>query len=269
MHRRVMVALSLAVLVGLAGCAGTLSDGTGTETSDEQALESETATVSSFSYPEGAEPSGITSVDTLLDEHESALEGTSVTLVGNHSFGVAAGNQSDDADFSYEVAHDPDSDRTLTTIEQGNGNLTAYVDGDTQYYRTVSENGTEYGTAAPDERVSDTGPESYTGRTLLRGILGSGEYNATDVVSRNGTELVVYELEELTSTPDNTFDFGVVSSADATVYVDSDGIVHEATMEITTGEGLSFTYNSNVQFEDVGSTTVEEPAWVDSANYRD
>ncbi|MFB6179435.1 MAG: hypothetical protein ABEI77_06895 [Halorientalis sp.] len=264
MQRRVLCTILLVAIVGLAGCTSGTTDQTGTQTTGhttDQALQSTTTTVSNFSYPEGTSPSGIKSVETLLDQHDAALAGKSATLVGNKTFSVDTGSQSGQAGFGYIVRHDATNGTTLTTLDFGDGNFTAYVAGGTQYYRIHNESGMTYGTAGADARVRDAGPSSYTGRKLLANILGSGQYEATDVVVRNGTELVRYDLQSLSSTPDDSID-GEVKSADATVFVDSHGIVHEANMTVSTG---LFTYDADVHFRNVGETTATKPAWIDQA----
>jgi hypothetical protein len=273
MRKRVLVTLALTIVVAFAGCTGGFSGGEGTNTdaetdSGDQALDSNTATVTSFAYPAGATPSGIENVTTLLDEHEAALSGSSVTLSGTKGFTAGGSQSSASAGIEYTIQHEAASNETLTrVVGSGSGDtFTSYVTGGTAAYRVNGSAGVQYGavSTAVDAPFADTAPDSFTGRTLLRTILGSGEYNATDVVDRNGTELVRYELETVVSTPDAKLNIGSDTEVEGTVYVDSDGIVHEASFSATSGsdEGFSFGYEASAVFSGIGSTTVEEPAWL-------
>jgi hypothetical protein len=242
---------------------------TDTETdSESEALDSTTATVTSFAYPAGATPSGIENVSTLLDEHEAALSGSSVTLSGTKGFSAGGSESSASAGIEYTIAHEAASNETLTRVVGGGSGdtFTSYLTDGTAAFRVEGSGGVEYGTASAsvDAPYADTAPDSFTGRTLLRTILGSGEYNATDVVTRNGTELVRYDLETVVSTPDAKLNIGRDTEVNGTILVDSDGIIHEATFSATSGsdEGFSFGYEASAVFSDIGSTTVEEPAWL-------
>lgn len=273
MRKRVFATLAVTALVALAGCAGgplggegTATDA-GTDTGDNRAIESETATVSSFAYPAGATPSGIENVSTLLDEHESVLSGSSVTLSGTTGFSAGGSSDSATAGIDYTIEHEAGSNETLTRVVGGDSGdtFTAYLTDETAAYRVEGSDGVEYGSAqaSVDAPYAETAPGNFTGRTLLRTILGSGEYNATAVVSRNGTELVRYDLESVTETPEGQLNIGRNTEVNGTAFVDSDGIVHEAYLTASSGsdQGLSFGYEASAVFSDVGSTTVDEPEW--------
>jgi hypothetical protein len=273
MRKRVVATLAVTLLVALAGCTGGLSGGEGTTTdagtdSGEAALDSNTATVTSFAYPAGATPSGIENVTTLLDAHGAALSGSSVTLSGTKGFSAGGSQNSASAGIEYTIEHEADSNETLTRIVGGDSGdtFTSYLTDGTAAYRVNGSAGVEYGAAstAVDAPYADTAPDSFTGRALLRTILGSGEYNATDVVDRNGTELVRYDLETVVSTPDAKLNIGSDTEVEGTVFVDSDGVIHEATFSATSGsdEGFSFGYEASATFSEIGSTTVEEPDWL-------
>ncbi|MFB6084589.1 MAG: hypothetical protein ABEJ94_10125 [Halorientalis sp.] len=279
MRKRVLATLLVAALVALAGCSGGLPGGEGTDTGertdsgDRQALESTTATVSTFSYPAGATPSGIENLTTLLDEHEAALSGTNVTLEGNVTFSF----MSERLGPRFTIAHEATSDETLTTVVSSSSDDTfqSYIGPDVQAYRVQGESGTEYGSVAGAVNASfaEGTPESFTGRSLLQAIVGSASYNATGVVTRNGTELVRYELTESTSVPDAVFSVGTDLNAtfgqgadyqyESTLLIDSAGVIHEAHYTVTAGESgrLSSSFGIHVEFTDIGSTTVTKPDW--------
>lgn len=281
MRRRVLAVLAVTALVALAGCSGGLTGGDGTDageptdSGDEQALDSSTATVSSFAYPAGASPSGIENVSTLLDEHEAALSGSSVTLGGNVTFSF----MSESLGPAFTIAHEAASNETFTTVVGGSSGDTfeSYVGPDERAFRVQGQSGTEYGSVAGDVNASfaEGAPESFTGRSLLEAIAGSATYNATGVVTRNGTELVRYELTNSTSIPDTVFDVGTDTDLNATLgtasnyryestlLVDSSGVIHEAHYSVSAGErGSLFSgFGIHVEFTDIGSTTVDEPDW--------
>lgn len=277
MRKRVLATLAMTVLVALAGCTGGLSGGDVTPDdtqpgSEDEALGSTTATVTSFAYPAGATPAGIENVSTLLDEHEAALSGSSVTLSGTKVFSAGGSESSASAGIDYTIAHEAASNETLTRVVGGGSNdtFTSYLTDGTAAFRVDGSDGVEYGaiSAAVDAPYADTAPDSFTGRALLRTILGSGAYNATEVVTRDGTELVRYELETVVSTPDAKLNIGRDVEAKGTVFVDSAGIVHEASFSATSGseQGFSFGYEASATFSDIGSTTVEEPEWLGEAD---
>lgn len=275
MRKRLLATVLVTALVALAGCAGGPLGGAGTDSggptaSDGEALESETATVRSFAYPAGATPSGIENVTTLLDAHEAALSGSSVTLSGTTGFSAGGSQNSATAGIEYTIEHEAASNETLTRVVGGSGDtFTSYLTAGTAAYRVDGSDGVEYASAeaAVDAPYAETAPRNFTGRGLLRTILGSGEYNATDVVTRDGTELVRYDLETVASTPAGKLNIGRDTQVEGTLFVDSDGIVHEASLTATSGSdrGFSFGYEARATFSEIGSTTVEEPAWLDDA----
>ncbi|WP_336003255.1 DUF7537 family lipoprotein [Halorientalis halophila] len=279
MRTRVLTAVAVAALVALAGCSAGPFGGPGTETaadSDDQAVESETATVSSFAYPAGASPSGIENVSTLLDEHEATLSGSNVTLEGN----VSISFMSERVGPTFTIAHEAASNETLTTVTGESGDsFESYLSPDVQAYRVEGDAGVEYGTSetSVDAGFTEGTPESFTGRTILASIIGPATYNATGVVTRDGTELVRYELVNASTTPGAVLNVGndtdsggafagdtdVSSDVEGTLLVDSDGLIHEAHYRATSGGngGFSSGFGVHVSFTDVGETSVERPDW--------
>jgi hypothetical protein len=107
----------------------------------------------------------------LLDEHDEALAGQSLRLVGSTNLSIGGSDNEDSLALDYTVAHDADAGRTLSTLDSDqNGTLTTYAEGSSQYYRIESDAGTEYGTGEPcSARAtsprpgswSETGPTSF------------------------------------------------------------------------------------------------------------
>jgi hypothetical protein len=284
MDRRVHLVVLFAAVVALAGCSGgSLGPGTTDAATDaastvgddgetataasgsDAALQTSEAAIQSFSYPDGATPDGITDLDTLLEAHSSALSGDSFIMNGSLVFAISSGGESDSTPVSYTIAYDAADSEVLATVGGLTaGTLSSYSDGSTKYYRIQSESDTEYGVADPDEVVVDGAPEHATGEGLLRTLLQRGNFTATGVVTRDGTELVRYNLTTVQADVD--FDVGE-RSYDGYLLVDSDGIIHEAdvSMEAEGNGGFALTYDSHVEFTDIGSTSVEEPSWTSDA----
>lgn len=284
MDRRVHLVVLLAAVVALAGCAGTLGTGStdaGTEAGTVTGTDAGTATtaaggsdvalrtsdeaIQSFSYPEGAAPEGITDLDTLLEEHSSALSGDSFTMNGSLVFSISSGGESDTTPVTYTIQYDAADVETLTGVGGLTaGTLDSYSDGSTKYYRIQGEGDTEYGTADPDEIVADGVPEERTGEGLLRTLLQRGDFTATGVVTRDGTELVQYNLTSVET--DVQFDVGE-RTYDGYLLVDAEGIIHEADVSMMAqgSNGFTFTYDSHVEFTNIGNTSVEEPDWTSNA----
>jgi hypothetical protein len=265
-------------VVALAGCSGgspgaTTTGAAGTDASSEatpadgseQALQTSDEAIESFSYPEGASPDGIEDLDTLLTEHSDALSGSSFTLNGSTTLSASTDAESDSAPINYIVEYDAADNEALTTLTGGErGTLTAYSDGSTKYFRIENESGTEYGTADPGDRIADTGPGNVTGEGVLRAILERGTFEATGVLTRDGTELVRYNLTELTT--DQDIDVGE-RTFEGSLLIDSDGVIHEADISVSveSESGFTFADESHVEFTDIGNTTVEEPSWTSDA----
>jgi hypothetical protein len=287
MDRRVHLVVLFAVVVALAGCSGG-TPGAGTTTAEtdaatsaagtdgeqvtsagsgsEAALQTGEAAIQTFSYPDGATPDGITDLDTLLEAHSAALAGDSFTMNGSVVLSISSAGESDTTPVNYNIQYDAADEEVLTTVGGLTaGTLTAYTDGSAKYYRIESESGTEYGSASPDEIVVDGAPEEETGEELLRSLLQRGNFTATGVLTRNGTDLVRYNLT--TVQEDVEFDVGE-RTYDGYLLVDSDGVIHEADLSMSAEgtDSFAFTYDAHIGFTDIGTTTVEEPSWVGQAD---
>jgi len=278
MGRRVHFVLLVVAVVALAGCSGgspgaTTTGAVGTDASSEttpadgsdQALQTSDEAIESFSYPEGASPDGIEDLDTLLNEHSDALSGSSFTLNGSTTLSAGMDDEYDSAPIDYVVEYDAADNEVLTALTGGeSGTLTSYSDGSTKYFRVENESGTELGTAEPGDRIAEGAPGNVTGEGVLRTVLERGNFEATGVMTRDGTELVQYNLTELTT--DQDLDVGE-RTFEGYLLVDSDGVIHEADISVTveSESGFTFTDESHVEFTDIGNTTVEEPSWTSNA----
>lgn len=91
----------------------------------------------------------------------------------------------------------------------------------------------------------------------------STEFERAGNVTRDGETFTRYVLAE---TPENPSENVTIQDGDGEILVDSEGIIHEATLNVTAeenGEPAQMTVEYRVT--ELGNVTVPEPAWLDEA----
>jgi hypothetical protein len=242
MRRDKLLAAAVVGLVLLAGCSGiTGSSGNG-----------------GGDYPAA---SGIGADQ--IDVHASALANTSftATVQTNVSGSQASFNSTTTAKI------DPADDQYLQASHSGFGDQTRYTDGDTTYER--SEFGNETQVSRSDRPVNVTSVRRG-GQILSLFVSENVTYSEAGTETFDGDEVMAYEAEGVDALSDELLDStsenASITDFSATVLVDGDGVIRSYQLEYVVeqdGETQELSYVAEIT--DVGSTDVEEPAWVSQA----
>lgn len=289
MDRRVPLVVAVALLAALSGCSVILGgDGAATPTPEPTAGAGETvdrtAGPTTTAGPTATTPTGRSSVDhryetfdaeRLNADHVAALEAAgsftrqsslvirnrSATRYINGSYAVERGGPAANAANITYVLERGVEDVPTTTRYTGDG---------TTYERRVERtgDGTEvsYRSGSAPYGESDPRPVdrsvAYTLGAIARDVVDSSEWNRTGSGQVGGVEATRYD------TSGERFDvsMGVDADGAATMVVDEDGVVRYVAYRFvveTGGEPTAYVYEA--AYTDVGSTTVEEPAWTDRA----
>ena len=237
------IAIGIAVLVLLGGCAGSAGD----------AGPADPATAS---YPDGFGADGITNVSTAVETHEESLDSSyriSFTL-------VQSGQRGTTRTTGY-VETAPSEERFLRVVNQTAGPssraLHEFQDG-TSAYRYYSE----------DEEFEYSASERpfrrpvYADRETFEEMLASMTMNATAVRVTNGTERIEYTVTNVSTDRIGS------STADTsgTVVVEADGTIRS--MNVTFTQTLSGVERETTFEYDVSTgvdVTVTRPSWVELA----
>jgi len=137
-------------------------------------------------------------------------------------------------------------------VADGTSHLQATADGE-----TTATTGTvdDFGAVHEDNdqvRMLDSGE-------TLGGILSTGSYAPDGTVTRDGRQLQEFALESA-----ELFNGATTLTAEGGAFVDSDGVVFEATLPYRP-EGSDATVGWSFTVEALGDVTVSEPDWVGSS----
>lgn len=240
---------ALALAVALAGC-GSVVDGwsdpaveTSTETLTAAPVPETTA--EPVSLPPGVTDSGVRSADALVDAHQSALRDRSYTLQVRLRV---------DEDLHTRVIRleTPSRYYEHDSIDGPRGNVTQFAVAETVYVRSEFAGVTRY------DRLDNQGPpESRTVR-LSRAFLQVGDAVVfeTTVDGRPAFAVQGTYPEHPRMDP--------IRNVTLEAVVEPDGLVRSLNLSYVRVEGSS---SANVTrsftYTDVGTTTVERPAWVE------
>lgn len=262
--RRTFAALGVALLVVTAGCSGALNDdGPATTESGEDATASTATTTeqtdpSEMSLPPGVTEAGLENVSALLEAHNRSLDGA--------AYSVEVSVDGDGQQASVAMTRGADASRlrvetgntTIQGWQEGARTVTAQsADGQTQYRYAYGDSGSRVG----------SGFQMYSGVTdvVVGTYLTAGDFNATEVVTRDGTTLLELTADRANRTAveqvgsRNT----TVESFEATALVDENGVVHGLDASLTqTVDGETRTGSVSYELTDLGSASPEEPDWL-------
>lgn len=264
MNRRILGIVAVVVLVATAGCAGVLDSGEGAGdggngTNGPQSLDEVT-------YPDGAAEDGFSNATALTESHRTTLGETNYALELNQT--VVQDNQTTSSVVT--IRSNNDSKRMVSSTSQtvegsdGTRELSNEVYRNATHQHTNTSFGSSSSVQVSEARTSfGQSHESQTNARLVRSLLNFGNYSATDVVQRDGTTLIEYELDEYNSSAQGDFQ---PESVSGTVYVSQSGVVHELQISAEgTTQGRQVSLDLHYQVTETGEVTVEPPAWVDSA----
>lgn len=213
--------------------------------------------------PDGITKDGVQDAGAAANDHRESLSDSSYTLEFRAVREVEGGS-GDPLEVEQTVRADGDG-TILTRIERrGSSPYTMSIwTNESLAVRQVERNGeTSY------QRVDARGiREGATGSTTIAEVLSAGEFEPTDVTTEDGRQLVVLTATEPSGDAADTLGVESVSSLSGTVKVDREGRVHSLDVEFkfTDTRGNRITQTLSQDLVDVGSTSVDRPAWVPEA----
>lgn len=264
MVSRSTLAVSVVVVVLLAGCSGLAGDSGGDGTPEPEGTPVP-EDPSEFDYADGFGPDGITDDQQAVDSYDTAVQSQG-SYTGDYDYTIDTQDGETLVEGNYRV--DFENEQALRTVAvetaDANGTSESYF-GDGQQYNRSSYNG-QYGDVASSNQTFPAS-ELTASEAIEPFLLNASQYDAS-VEQRDGETVVVYESSDIEGA--GSF-LGVdsaenVSSFDASFVVDSEGLIHAAEYEITyTVDGNERTVDMSFELSSLGETTVERPSWVDNA----
>lgn len=249
MVSRSTIAATLVVVVLLSGCSGLIGGGTGSASSPDE-----------IDLADGFSADGVS--DGAAESYRNALTNTSSYTIDYQQ--NLSGNGSEMAyDIEYRVDVDGEQAVHRFASPQQDYEAETYYGSDGHVSRQITG----------DQEQVTTGEEGYqqadlTAVRAIQPLLANTTAYETSVAERDGTQVVVYE----TSGAENAEAvFGVdqsnVSDFSAEFSVDSEGIVHDASYDITylDAQGNEQTLTLAFEVTAVDETSVERPSWADDA----
>jgi hypothetical protein len=256
-RKRLLTVALVGLLVASAGCAqipGIGGDGDGGDGGSSDIA----------AYTEsGDELDG----ETVSADHAAAIEDA-----GSYTFDVGFEAADDESSLSIDahIEADMENDRAYS-VQESNlfGNQTAYkyTSGDSTYEKSVREGDEENAQYATSEdgQVQPVNTTPSFQASLVDGL----EWSQEGTEEQNGVGVTRYEstgVANATALVGAGTDAENVSDVSATMYLDADGVVRQYDLTYTVQEGDSeTTVTYEVETTGVGSTSVEEPDWLDEA----
>lgn len=265
---RYATALTVALLVVLAGCSGFVGD---EPTGADPTTETPTTTDEPSEVAPGLSEDGVTDARELAEAHREALRGSSHTQLVEETIRDEDGEVIETVRSESRVAADGDRRHAITEIDSDPSEIQPFPyaeveiwSNETTIYRQVTPNGTvEYHEGS--ELPSTWG----TGRWHeLHSLFG-----ALDVTVEETDDGAIPDYRVETAEPAPSPDYPRdASNVSLTATVEPSGFVSEHTVEYETTldrgderEEQSVTITRTVTLADRGETTVREPDWVSEA----
>ncbi|MFC6798469.1 hypothetical protein ACFQDQ_11470 [Haladaptatus sp. GCM10026878] len=242
----------------LAGCSGgpfsSLTDGNDVPFGGSPTLDT-------VEYPPGASKAGFTDPSRIVNNSSVALAERSYTMraVISSTDGQRTWNR-------IQYFESNPTEPAAYTLQKFPGDThEEYVNRSGRYFRCCDED-PSYGYDTPEQwsphDVHQAGIDTST--RYLEVALEIGEYTATDVIQREGTTLIVYNLTE----PAETYDNRSITAAKGHLLVDQQGVVHGINLYVAGSrldEPRSYTRTKlTYRVTLTESVTVEKPAWVEN-----
>ncbi len=250
---RCLLAVGVVVLVFSAGCGGFSGTGTPTPTTTATAVDE------GVTFPTGFDEEGVTDGAAALNGHTNVL-----LSQGNFTFVFVSESEAGGTTTNTTLVNRIDTKQrtAFRTINRPDVVATQYVAGGTAYTRIEPRDNRAVQYRSTDERVN---PEGSTARALVGGLMGGVAWENPEQVTLDGEQAVRYEADELTNASAVLdVEADAVESFEATLIVSTSGVIREVSYTATyTDDGSEVTDRVTVRFEAVGTTDVEEPAWVD------
>lgn len=265
MHRREWLsAVGSAATIGLAGCTGSddetePSDENGTESTDEEGTE-QGPSLDEFDFPEHAFREGVEATHLATKHFERIRDEGSVTVSQSSEVTV------DGSSFETTTTTRISSDGILVTEEDNETTevrWTKYGSGRELIKREVgfrSEYQISNNTPREEEALSEWELSSF-----IEGVTFSEAITAVEIDGVLTARYDVTGLDESESNGEPQAD--EIEDVTGSIFVTEDGIIkrveHETTRNI---DGRSHERAVETTYSDIGSTTVSEPDWTETAH---
>lgn len=256
--RQVLAALAVATLVLGAGCSGLLG-------SSESTATPATATNGTESTPNYATANGSLDVAAALAMHNDTVRSTGTFTREGSISGI----------LTTTMRANATSGDVFVTIEPvtGETSTAAYVDeSGTQYTRQVTGSGTNYSVIEAGDSSSSTNGWRVAARPDETPISSAivTEISAITWTHQGETTYEGTTVDRFTASGFNAtsqYDAAAASSFSAALLVEPDRGIRKlnTTVVQTDRTGSERTFSTVVRYSKFGSTTVEEPDWLDEA----
>jgi uncharacterized protein YceK len=266
MTRRTLAVLSLAVLLSLAGCSGVLGPAsTPTTTSDGTPDAGATTTTDDGSGGPIYQPP--LSASTVLDGHATALEdGSTFRYVQRSRFRGVNGSgflQETELTADVDLAADETAVSQNVTLQ---GESAAYGNATVGYIRIPTDDGPRYRRAPGNLTTPGFYQQPPIGR-YVRGL----NWTYRGATDRNGSTVYTYVVGDVDQLSPSAHGLDIVdpenvTSIDTRLSVREDGSIDSFEYRVRgVVDGVLVEYSLSVDWRQVGSTSVDRPAWVDDA----
>lgn len=223
-------------------------------------------TIDRATLPAGLGPDGVVDADTVADTHAKRVTGQSYRLTLTYREYVDGQTTAYRRETVYVAS--PTEYRTeltgagrLREADMIISSVEAYADGDSRYERRVEDDGFD---RPQDESRTVRGVQNGEGRyadrveQYLGWYLSVSESSLVDVVERDGTRYFWVSLGE--------DPYPGVANSTGSALVDENGVVHEVHRRYDIPESRGVSAEVSIRYTDIGTTTVDPPAWHDGAD---
>lgn len=212
--------------------------------------------------PDGITTTGVHNASAAAADHRASLSDTSFTL--HLQANRTTGDGGSGVTLNQTVRSDRDGDILMRAERTGSRTVsqTVWTNGSVAVRRVTRNEDSVYQRIPPREVQ-----RGATGRIIIEQILAAGDFQPDEVITREGTQLVVLRADRSTGNAASALGVQSVSSLTGTVLVDADGRVHSMSVEFTytNDQGVEVHQSLTQRLSGVGSTTVERPSWVSDA----
>ena len=265
MNRSAVAAVALAMVVLLAGCGGSGDAGLETDTpmptAEETPITTPTPSLADVSMPAGVSETGVTDRSALVQAHADGLDGVAATV--EIDFRLTVDGEGQNVALRGKVT--PGDDQGWMHVSTRDGVGTYYTEGETTYEKVEVGEETTYGTT--DQVSAIPSAPRFGTDARLYDALSNANWTFDRVVSQDGALLLRYEATEVTLPDGVDVDREDGSAtADGVLLVGEDGIVRHVDIGLTVvTDTETVEYGLSISISDIGSTTIDQPDWVEHA----
>lgn len=260
MDRGVAVAVGLAVLVALSGCASFFGGGSadGTPTPDPGPGDGEGDPFADVTFPDGTSVDGIDDRAALLAGHRTAINESSYEV--SYSVDIRQGGTAV-ASRTVGTRSNLSERRSYSLVSEPGRVAEAYRNETTFVTREFRGNDSQY-TVQELDRSYPAEHARIAGTETIDLVVRNANFTAEAVLEhRDGSTYIQYALEEARVNASAN-----VSFATGSIVVDQSGVVHSASLRVEgTNQGARYLVDMQYRLVGLGNVPVDRPDWVDEA----